>query len=146
MTIQELAIHLESKGCRLRGCSDKDLLAVEDFFGITLPLAYRDFLLNMGNGAGTFMLGSSVFYDEIFNLKEWAVELLEEDHFKPLPEEVFVCWMHQGYQFAFFYPNQGDDPLVYFYYENKTKENFEKVTESFTDFLQQLLDLDGLDK
>ena|ERR1700744_2625146 len=146
MTIQELAIQLESKGCRLYRCSEEDVLAVEDFFGITLPSAYRVFLLNMGNGAGVFMLGSSVFYDEIFNLKDWATELLEEDGFKPLPEDVFVCWMHQGYQFAFFYPNQGDDPPIYFYHENKTKENFEKVADSFTDFLQQLLASDGLDR
>ena len=143
-SIQELVNYLDNKGCRLRGCTSKEIAKIETFFGVELPLAYRDFLYLMGKGAGDFMKGSSVFYNEIFDLREGSSRLLEEDEFKPLPENTFVFWMHQGYQFAFFYLNEGDDPPVYFYYEGRGYEDFEKKEKSFTIFLEKQLALSGL--
>jgi hypothetical protein len=89
------------------------------------------------------MKGSSAFYNEIFDLREGSIELLYEDGFKDLPDNTFVFWMHQGYQFAFFYLNQGENPPVYFYYEGRTKDDFELVENSFTDFLETQLVMSG---
>jgi hypothetical protein len=100
--IQELENYLESKGCQLRGCSMREVGKIETFFNIELPLVYKDFLLSMGKDAGAFMKGSSAVYKEIFDLREGSIRLLNEDNFKALPDDVFVFWMHQGYQFSFF--------------------------------------------
>lgn len=144
MNIKELAEYLERKGCDLSGCSEKQIAKIEEFFGVKLPSTYLEFLLAMGKDAGQFMRGSSAFYNEIFDLREGSIELLDENDFKELPDNTFVFWMHQGYQFAFFYLNEGDNPPVYYYYEGKTKNDFEIVENSFTDFLEKQLIMSGL--
>ena len=144
MNIKELEVYLERKGCDLKACSGKDVAKIEEFFKIELPAFYKEFLLTMGKSAGQFMRGNSVFYNEIFDLREGSIELLNENDFKELPENTFVFWMHQGYQFAFFYLDQGDNPPVYFYYEGKTKDNFELKENSFSNFLEKQLVLSGL--
>jgi SMI1/KNR4 family protein SUKH-1 len=145
MNIRDLEKYLDNKGCELRGCSMREVAKIETFFSVKLPLAYREFLVSMGKDAGTFMKGSSVFYNEIFELKEGSIELLKEDNFKPLPGNAFVFWMHQGYQFAFFNLDEGDNPPVYFYYQGEGYEDFERKEDSFTDFLEKQLVMSGLE-
>lgn len=135
MTVQEIATILENKGLKLKGCSPKEINEIESFYGVKLPITYVNFLERMGKGAGTYLEGSSVFYDEIFELREWATELLSENNFKSLPKDGFVFYMHQGYQFAFFYLFDGEDPPVYYYYEGRNRFEFERKEEKFTDFL-----------
>lgn len=144
MNIQELERYLNSKGCELHGCTVREVAKIEAFFSVTLPVYYRDFLFSMGKGAGKFMMGSSAFYSEIFDLREGSIELLSDDNFKSLPDNTFVFWMHQGYQFAFFYLNEGDNPPVYYYLEGEHYEDFERKEESFTDFLEKQLVMSGL--
>jgi hypothetical protein len=144
MGIKELTEYLEKNKCDLKACSGKQISKIEESFNVSLPVAYKEFLLVMGKGAGQFMLGSSVFYNEIFDLREGSIELLSENDFKELPENTFVFWMHQGYQFAFFYLDQGENPPVYFYYEGETKGDFELVENSFTDFLEKQLVMSAL--
>lgn len=144
MNIKELEVYLKRKGCDLKACSEKDVAKIEEFFKIELPAFYKEFLLIMGKSAGQFMRGNSVFYNEIFDLREGSIELLSENDFKELPENTFVFWMHQGYQFAFFYLDQGENPPIYFYYEGRTKDDFELVEKSFTDFLEKQLAMSGL--
>ncbi|MBX3255755.1 MAG: SMI1/KNR4 family protein [Chitinophagaceae bacterium] len=135
MNIIEIEEFLEKRGCFLKGCSSKEILKIEDFFQVKLPEKYIEFLKIMGKGAGDFLKGSSVFYNEIFELREAAVELLEDDNFKTLPETAFVFFMHQGYQFAFFNIGESDNPAIYYYYEGRNKLDFEKKERTFTDFL-----------
>ena len=137
MLIKDLQKYLENKGCNLIGCSNKEIAKIEDLYGIELPQTYKDYLLAMGKSADDYMKGSSVFYDEIFDLKDGSSRLLQENDFKSLPENAFVFWMHQGYQFAFFYLNEGDDPPVYFYYEGANDREFVRKEESLTDFLKK---------
>lgn len=144
MNIQELVNYLDSRGCKLRGCSTREISKIEGSFNLKLPLFYKEFLFSMGKNAGRFMEGSSAFYDEIFDLREGSIRLLSDDNFKPLPDNVFVFWMHQGYQFAFFYLDQGDNPPVYYYYEGENYEDFERKENCFTDFLESQLTMSGL--
>lgn len=144
MNISELTEYLERRGCHLSGCSEKQIIKIEEFYNIKLPAIYIEFLLIMGKNAGKFMRGSSAFYNEIFDIRDGSIELLYENDFKELPDNTFVFWMHQGYQFAFFYLNQGDNPPVYYYFEGETKDDFEFKASSFTDFLVSQLDLSGL--
>lgn len=93
----------------------------------------------MGHGAGTFMLGSSFFYNDLIDNQKYAQELLEEDHFPiPLPPDAFVFFMHQGYQFSFFRESDGDDPPVYYYLEGTTNNDFEKRSNNLTEYFLKL--------
>jgi len=141
--MHELVSFLRQKGCNLHGCSKSDVKRIESYFGIELPFVYKEFLYCMGKDADLFMKGSSAFYKEIFYLREDFQDTLDE-YEKSLPDNTFVFWSHQGYQFAFFYLDQGDNPAVYFYYEGKNSENFEKKENSLTDFWEKQLAMSGL--
>lgn len=144
MSINEIVHYLESKECKLKGCSVQEIAAIEKHYKVRLPSSYVEFLQNMGISAGEFLKGSSMFYDEIFDLREGAIELLADNDFKQLPDDTFVFFMHQGYQLAFFYLTDGDDPPVYYYYEGRNEGDFEKKEESFTNFLESQLVMSGL--
>jgi hypothetical protein len=144
MTIKQLTRYLDTKGCDLKGCSSQEIAKLESFFRIKLPASYVEFLSAMGKRAGSFMRGSSVFYDEIFDLRQWSIDLLEDNDFKNLPDNTFVFWMHQGYQFAFFYTNSEDNPPVYYFSEGRTIGDFERTDDTFTDFLENQLIMSGL--
>ena len=136
--IDDLVNVLESKGEKLTPLSHKELSSIESLSSLGLPQLYKDFLLKMGKGSGSFMRGSSVFYDEIPNLKEWSDELLEENEFEKLPENVFVFWMHQGYQLAFFVLGESNNPDVYSFSEVEDMDEF-RHEGTFIDFLNKQL-------
>ena len=76
----------------------------------------------------------------ILEIKEWAVELLEENSFsKKLTDNQFVFMMYQGYMFWFFNLNEGDNPPIYFYDESLNLTNFKKVSDTLSKFLISLL-------
>jgi hypothetical protein len=144
MHVLQIANYLKRQGCELKGCSPEEISKIETIFDVQLPISYKQFLSVMGKGAGAFMKGSSVFYDEIFDLREGSIELLEENNFKSLPIDTFVFYMHQGYQFAFFYLRNGDNPPIFYYSEGTQVRNFELKERSFTDFLMAQLAVSGL--
>ena len=119
----------------IQGCTQEEVEKIEKHFKVTLPGLYKDFLLRMGHGAGEYLVGTDIFYKYIFDLKEGAEELLEEDNaeFK-LPEHVFVFASHQGYQYMYFdLADNMDDPPVYYYLEGSGAP--EKKWDSFSRFL-----------
>ncbi|GCE23201.1 SMI1/KNR4 family protein [Dictyobacter kobayashii] len=123
-------------------CTIDEVLALEQFLGSPLPRAYREFLLWMGHSGGKFLQGTDCFYSDLFLIQEGAKELLEEDKFSgQLPENAFVFYMHQGYQFQFFLLNE-EDPPVYFYLEERPiRTSFVKLYSSFSEFLS--IELEG---
>lgn len=127
-------------------CTAAEVEQLEQQYEIKFPAVYKQFLLTMGKSAGRFMLGSSCFFDELPFLEEGAKELLQENNFKELPPNAFVFWMHQGYQFAFFMPNEGDNPPVYYYHEAHHQTDFIKKELSLTDFYKIQLAMSGIVK
>lgn len=121
----------------------EDLEAIKNFAnGKNIPKAYLEFYKHMGNGV-RFLRGHSCFRNEIFKLKEWAEELLNENGFQSkLSENDFVFWMSQGYMFCFFRLDEGDDPPVYYYCEGKGLSSFYKIAESFSSFLYRIYKCD----
>jgi hypothetical protein len=102
----------------LRGCSLGEIHKVESAFGIRLPAVYIMFLKTMGKSAGRFLKGSSAFYPELLKLRGYAEELLREDSVEDqLTKRDFVFFVHQGYQFAYFQLDEGDDPPVWCFAE-----------------------------
>lgn len=104
-----------------------------------LPASYIEFLKTMGGGSGYgFLAGESVFTDELFNLKEWGLELLEENNSScKLSDDDFVFWMSQGCMFGYFNIYEGDDPPVYFYTENEP-DTIRKISNHFSEFIYNM--------
>lgn len=122
-------------------CSPEEIRALEEQLGLSLPGAYKEFLLWMGHNAGSFLRGSDCFYQDLRHLREWAIELLEENDFsETLPNDAFVFFMHQGYQFAFLRTCEGDDPPVYYYHEGMDQTSFIRAYRSFSEFLSNEID------
>ncbi|WPV63913.1 deaminase domain-containing protein [Chitinophaga sp. LS1] len=133
MNVYELKTFLEQKGDVLTGCSSFQVRSLERYFKIKLPMVYKDFLYAMGIDAGRFMKGSDAFYRHLYNLKDgFLSELFYTD--LELLENSFVFWTHQGYQYAFFLLDAGDNPPVYYYLEGETE--FKKI-ESLSAFWER---------
>lgn len=118
----------------IKGCSLEEISKIEEFYDIKLPYSYKKFLVKMGHNAGDFLSGTDAFYNNIFNLKNWANELLYECK-QPftLESKYFVFAMHQGYQFWFFSTEGNIDPEIYYYYEGE--KIFYKKHQNFSEFL-----------
>lgn len=124
------------------GCTPSELREVELAQNIELPQIYKEFLLKMGKGAGRFYRGSSFFYPDILSLKSSAKELLQENNVSfDIPENAFVFFMHQGYQFSYFHiDTKTDNPSVYHYIEGADYQHPIQIWEHFSDFLTASID------
>ncbi|WP_369049319.1 SMI1/KNR4 family protein [Tenacibaculum sp. UWU-22] len=140
MTIFDIASNVRQNGIDLVPATNNEINGVKSLSKKELPQAYIEYLKLMGNGTPNgFLKGQSCFLNEIPNLKEWSNELLDENNFdRKLTENDFVFWMSQGYQFAFFKLDEGDDPPIYYYREGTNQTDFVKITNSFSEFLYRL--------
>lgn len=120
----------------LKPCTEEEVKALEVSLVCRFPEAYREFLLWMGHGAGTFLQGTDIFYEHVPKIQGWAKELLIENNFpQPLPDDAFIFMMHQGYQFMFFRTLESDDPPIYYYHEAYHFESFELRFPNLDEFL-----------
>ena len=133
-SINDIASFLEKRGQKIKPLNWDAIESIEDKFAVTLPLVYKEFLRLMGDGAGEYMKGSSVFFNELFLLEQWTTELILENNIPHLPPGSFVFWMHQGYQAAYFTLDDGDDPPVFLFSEGDDNDGFELVENSLTKF------------
>jgi len=123
-------------------CTEDEIRILEQWLGLPLPGAYKEFLLWMGHGAGGFMRGSDCFYEHLPRLRAGAMELLKENGYaEPLPGDAFVFYMHQGYQFYFIRVGEGDDPPVYFYSEAMETPAFIIKHPNLADFLNYRIEV-----
>ena len=141
--LNELLKKINKKNIQIKGCTSEQiehLLSIAE--GKNLPKAYMEFMSIMGNGTdGQYMGGDSCFLNEIDDLKQGALELLEENESKNvLTENDFVFWMSQGCMFCFFKLNDGDNPPVYFYNEIG-EDRFVRIAKSLVEFLINRLDM-----
>ena len=134
--VEKLFREIRRRGKASKPTTEEQMVQLQQFAGEKkLPQAYLEFMREMGNESyNSFMVGHSCFMDEIFDLKEGALELLEENESKlTLADDDFVFWMSQGYMFTFFKLDEGDNPPVYFYSEDREDQYF-KIAHSFTEF------------
>lgn len=116
-------------------CTPDEVAEIEKLYSVTLPEAYKQFLLKMGHGAGSFMEGTDLFYPYLPKLREYAENLLDRwDNPFALSKTDFVFLDHQGNQFMYFDTAAGNDPPIYHYKEAQYKS--EQVSPSFSDWLQ----------
>ncbi len=125
-------------------CTEEEVARLEEATHLSLPQAYREFLLTMGKNAATLLEGSDWLYPQLLNLQEVAREILIEESFpQQFPEDAFVFLMHQGYVFCFVRTSAGDNPPVYRYHEIMDWETFPCMSTSFTEFLLDRLRIDA---
>ena len=111
------------------------LTKLENKNQILLPKVYRDFYELCSLSIPASLVGTDLWNNNRCDLNEAAVELLQENNIENLlqPDD-FVFMMHQGYQFWYFKANNDPDPIVFGYYEGKTKpDNFGR----FSDFIKE---------
>lgn len=139
--MNEIIKELKMKGFNIEGLNSFQIKKIEDFYKVNLPEDYKYFLKSMGLNGGGFMRGEDCFYDRIFELRNYATELLEEDrsNFKLKPTH-FIFYNHQGYIFAFFdTADNNTDSSIYYYFEGDLIPS--KRHESFLAFFRERLDM-----
>jgi hypothetical protein len=119
---------------KILGCRDEDIERLEKQSGVALPASYRQFLLRMGQSAGTFLSGTDFLFADLGGLRLQAEQLLRETNadFR-LKEKDFVFAVHQGYEFLFFDTKEADDPAVWLYDEGDDAPR--KVFGHFSEWL-----------
>ncbi|WP_452219433.1 SMI1/KNR4 family protein [Lacinutrix salivirga] len=133
-----------------KGCSQNQIKEIEELAVSKLPECYVEFLEVMGfemdrkaPGMRGYLLGTTVFYPSIKWLNEtWAEQLTEDGSSLELPENAFVFYDHQGYLFAFFKLDEGDNPPVYGYEEGYEGDSFPKIADSLSSFYERHLEGD----
>ena len=134
IALQVVASKLASRR-ELLGCSEAEIMRLEEFFSLRLPESYKTFLTIMGHGAGFFMRGTDAFYPSLLKNREALSEVLtlDKDPFV-LSTTTFVFSSHQGYIFHFFETSHEDqDPSVWGYREGELTRK--KIDDTFTSFL-----------
>ena len=127
---------------KLIPCTEEEIYVIESSLQLSLPDAYKEFLLWGGNWVRGFMEGSSCFFKSLLNIQEIAIELLEENQFpESLPSDAFVFFMHQGYYFMFFKTSKGNNPPVYSYLDGQALLTFKNEYPSYSYFLEDELEL-----
>ncbi|WP_340014390.1 SMI1/KNR4 family protein [Paenibacillus sp. FSL K6-1318] len=132
---------LEENSYPMKACNEDDILKLKNLSPTKeLPLTYLRFMYKSGNGI-EFLAGTDYTMKYILELKEFAVELLDENNFsEKLTDNQFVFMMHQGYMFWYFNLDEGDNPAVYLYDESLDLTKFKKVSDTLSEFLISLYD------
>jgi hypothetical protein len=128
-----LADECES-GQRIVGLGDAELDELQAALGGNLPSAYRDFMRKMGRSAGPLLAGTDAFYPEIIEYQEDAAEVAASGGASyEVPAGAIIFAIHQGYQIYWMPSGCGDDPPVFLYQEEDSKESAK--WESFSKFV-----------
>ena len=131
----------------VKGCSEANVVALEQELGYALPAEYKKFLLVMGIEANGFEDDALWTFDMLPDIEKRAHEIIQNsarnsdgelirEPFK-LPEKAFV-YLAGDTDFIFFDASLGDDPPVHLYVE--TQDVPSKSINSFTEWLQFELD------
>lgn len=137
----------------LTGCNDQEIQEVITSAGGFLPACYIEFLETMGKDVeenynkpdyyeyGNFK-GENIFYSTVIILNEDKNALLQEDNRGDLNHSSndFIFFDSQGYLYAFFKLNEGDNPPVYGYQEGYKGMDFPKIADSLSEFYENYLE------
>ncbi len=122
------------------GCSDEELKKIIEHFDFELPAVYLEFLKLMGRQFGEVPehLYKDLGWRNFDYAKENALRLIQHSG-KPItlmPRDI-VFWL-DGYGFAFFNVLDGDNPPVYGFAKAQMADEFIKIANSFTIFIDNI--------
>ncbi|OWR32304.1 SMI1/KNR4 family protein [Saccharibacillus sp. O23] len=137
--IETLLMNKKLVNAPLAGCTEEEILKLEDRIGLKLPGIYKEFLSAAGRESGRLFQGTVVHYTNLLEIQTWAKELLEENQ-NPmtLSDTSFVFSMHQGYEIRFFDVDMGENPPVFLWYEGmEDPTSAIQLFDTFEEFLLQ---------
>lgn len=80
----------------MSGCTDHEIVALESYFGCTLPATYREFISIAGRRAGKLFSGTDIFHPRVLQLQSEAQILLQEiENTSIIPPDAKLFRMHQ---------------------------------------------------
>jgi len=123
------------------GFSESDIAAAEGRLGVTFPLVFRQYLLEMGQSPGELFRGSELAGPATFaQFRADAMEMLaEDDPSLTLPREAVVFLSHQGYSFLYLLARSGfDSPAMQW---GETQPKPVEVAAGFAALVDAELDL-----
>ena len=155
--LEQIINRFKNRNVKLMGCIKNEINIIEE--NITrekLPDCYIEFLEIMGkdiiedpNSSNYFeygnFKGSYVFYKDLEdNNNENGLKglLLEDESELQVPQNAFIFYGHQGYIYAFFKLDEGNNPPVYAYIEGYNGNEFPKISDSLSDFYERYLEGD----
>ncbi|MBK7840679.1 MAG: SMI1/KNR4 family protein [Candidatus Obscuribacter sp.] len=105
----------------INGCSEEELLDIEQFYSLKLPEAYKDYMRKFGKASGDFLGECGIYYPNILKNRRRATTLLNNNNTDyKLKCSDFVFITRYGYQFYFFdTANKNPNPPVFRYTENR---------------------------
>jgi hypothetical protein len=117
-----------------KGCRDSEVRKIEDYFGLELPLAYKQYLKFMGKDYNGVFIGSNWFVGNVIENTEWLPQFLVEKQIEfKLPERFLVFFSHQENSAGWFdLPAANDDPPIWLITESNSSP---RSVETFTGFL-----------
>jgi hypothetical protein len=122
---------------QLRGCTENEIISLEQSFGLLLPIAYKDFLRVLGHSAGAFWRDVEFTADKLEWINRDAREILVELESTKLtlPSQALVFSWRQGEQFLFFFADgKSQNPPVYRFQIGCSE--FVKVSDTFWDGIE----------
>jgi len=119
------------------GTTDSQIVQLEKYFEVTLPLAYKEFLSWMGNDHEGVFQGSDWFAKDLIENTEYLPDLLADNGVEYNASKACAFFCHQGYMIAWFELESGEDPRCFFFSE--TDSSSIKTYDSFSLFLEKEL-------
>lgn len=124
------------------GASEGDVVSLEERLGSRFPLAYREFLLWMGEDRKGLLQGTECFLGNIESNEQGLIDLLSENGLSAPVYHPVVFFLHQGYIACWFrLGDTAEDPEVFSFNESMA----EAGVRSLGNFSRWLyLELSGL--
>ena len=126
----------------MEGVSEEKIEKLEKEFNIKLPKAYKEFLFLGGNYSG---FGGDWISD--YQCLDWVQANIKEsmDSVNLQLKPHFIFGEYNNNQALFFFLDEGENPPIYAYYEDKIEENgkevfYKKTDNSFSDCIDGFID------
>ena len=120
------------------GHSEESVRLLESHMDIELPMAYKAYLLSIGQNTVPFNYATKST-DSLPEIRREAERLLlQSAECLSLNDGDFVFLLNEGFMFLFFRIDEGDDPPVYGFAEEKRSSGFLQVSPSLTNLIESL--------
>jgi hypothetical protein len=121
-------------------CTEDQIQALEKQLGIKVPNIYREFLQWMGKNRAGLLVGTKWLIEDVPGLKPELVKLIATNKSPAaLPDDAFVFWGTQGYEFHFMRLSEGDASKIYRYHGTLDMKEaaFPVISQNLNDWLAE---------
>jgi SMI1 / KNR4 family (SUKH-1) len=127
-----------------KGCSDDEILEMEDYYGFSFPETYREYLSIVGKHShyvGAYLQGCA-FWNYQY-MKDYSKEIIEhynkEHGTISQYEDSSIIIAMSDECFNFIKNGQGENPPVYNFNADGPGSEIIKIDDSFTSYLQKMV-------